>query len=219
MRKILMGLAILGLFYSGASAGLFGDDVGLADLSQLSPDALETLKDTEFKVFLTKVGHAGAKVLENKSSGDLKESKLTLDAKNLHLKSAEADLKEAKAAKDQAKIEAADKTLRQAKMNYETAKMLIKWKEKEVDVQIASVKKAKIEVELAEAERDLARVAKLIEQTVASAQKYNLADFKAKVDKKQSEYQQALSAEIKETTEAKKLKAQYDKMSKQENPN
>ena len=215
MRKILMSLAILALFYNGASAGLFGDDVDLADLSQLSPDALETLKDTEFKVFLTKVMHAGAKVLENKSSDDLKASKLTLNAKNLHLKSAEADLKEAKAAKDQGKIEAADKVLRQAKENYELAKILIKWKEKEVDVQAAGVEKAKLAVALAEAERDLARVAKLIEQKVASAQKYNLSDFKAKVDKKQREYQQALSAETKETTEAKKLKAEYDKMSKQ----
>ena len=159
--------------------------------------------------------HAGAKVLENKSSDDLKASKLTLNAKNLHLKSAEADLKEAKAAKDQGKIEAADKVLRQAKENYELAKILIKWKEKEVDVQAAGVEKAKLAVALAEAERDLARVAKLIEQKVASAQKYNLSDFKAKVDKKQREYQQALSAETKETTEAKKLKAEYDKMSKQ----
>jgi len=62
--------------------------------------------------------------------------------------------------------------------------MLIKWKEKEVDVQVASVKKAKIAVELAEAERDVARVSKLIEQNVVSAPKYNLSDFKAKVDKK-----------------------------------
>jgi hypothetical protein len=31
--------------------GLFGDGVDLADLSQLSPDALETLKDTEFKEY------------------------------------------------------------------------------------------------------------------------------------------------------------------------
>jgi hypothetical protein len=82
--------------------------------------------------------------------------------------------------------------------------MLIKWKEKEVDVQIASVKKAKLAVELAEAERDVARVSWLIEQNVASAQKYNFSDFKAKVDKKQKGYQKALSTETKETAEVKK---------------
>lgn len=56
MRKLFMGLAILALVCSGASAGLFGDDVDLADLSQLSPDALETLKDTEFNVFFPRSG-------------------------------------------------------------------------------------------------------------------------------------------------------------------
>ena len=55
MRKILIYLVILALVYNGANAGLFGDDVDLADLSQLSPDALETLKDAEFNVFFTKV--------------------------------------------------------------------------------------------------------------------------------------------------------------------
>ena len=136
MRKILIYLVILALAYNGANAGLFGDDVDLADLSQLSPDALETLKDTEFNVFLTKVKHAGAKVLENKAGEGLKASKLALDSKNLHLKSAEADLKEAGATQDQGQIEDADKALRIANENYERAKMLIKRKEKEVDVQM-----------------------------------------------------------------------------------
>ncbi len=49
MRKIPIYLVVLVLYYNGADAGIFGDDVDLADLSQLSPDALETLKDTEFK--------------------------------------------------------------------------------------------------------------------------------------------------------------------------
>ena len=116
---------------------------------------------------------------------------------------------------DQGQIEDADKALRQAKEDYERAKMLIKWKEKEVDVQVASVKKAKLDVERAEAERDVARVSKLIEQNVASAQKYNLSDFKAKVDKKNKEYQKALITETKEIAEAKKLKTGYEKISRQ----
>jgi len=215
MRKILIYLAILVLFYCSANAGLFRDDVDLADLSQLSPDALETLKDTEFSVFLTKVKHAGAKVTENKAGENLKTARLTMDSKNLRLKSAEADLKEARATQDQGQIEAANDALRLAKENYERAKMLIKWKETEVGAQIASVKKAKIAVELAEAERDVARVSKLIEQNAASAQKYKLSNFKAKVDKKQKEYQKALQAETKAMLEAKYLKTEYEKKSKQ----
>lgn len=215
MRKILTGLAILALVYNGASAGLFGDDVDLADLSQLSPEALETFKDKEFNVFLMKVKHAGAKVLENKAKDDLKTSKLTLDAKQKHLKSAEADLKEAKAAQDSTRIDAAEKVLRNANIELAHAKLLIQWKEKEVDVQAASVEKAKLAVALAEAERDVARVSKLIEQNVPSAQKYNLSDFKTKLDKKHKEYQKALSTETKEIVEAKKLKAEYEKLSTQ----
>ena len=46
MRKILMSLAILALVFYGADAGLFREDVNLADLSQLSLEALETLKST-----------------------------------------------------------------------------------------------------------------------------------------------------------------------------
>jgi hypothetical protein len=67
MRKIIMSLAILALVYSDADAGIFKEDVNLADLSQLSQEALETLKDFEFNVFLRKVRLAGAKVLENKA--------------------------------------------------------------------------------------------------------------------------------------------------------
>ena len=72
MRKIFMSLAIWVLAYNGAGAGIFKEDVNLADLSQLSPEVLETLKDTEFNVFLRKVKHAGTKVLENKAKDDLK---------------------------------------------------------------------------------------------------------------------------------------------------
>jgi hypothetical protein len=213
MRKILMGLAILALVYNGASAGLFRDDVDLADLSQLSPEALESLKDTEFNVFLMKVKHAGAKVLENKAKEDLKTSKLTLDAKQKHLKSAEADLKEAKAAQDSTRIDAAEKASRNANKELEHANLLIQWKEKEVDVQAAGVEKAKLAVSVAEHERDLARVSKLKEQKVPSAVKYSLPDFKKRLEKNQKEYQSAVSTEAKEMTEAKKRKAAYEKSS------
>jgi hypothetical protein len=138
-------LAFSVLFHYSADAGLFGDDVDLADLSQLSPDALETLKDTEFNVFLAKVRHAGDKILENKAGENLKTAKLTLDSKNLHLKSAEADLKEAKATQDQGQIDAADEALRQAKENYERAKMLVKWKEKENQKALQAETKAMLE--------------------------------------------------------------------------
>jgi hypothetical protein len=206
-------MAILVLGYNGAGAGIFKEDVNLADLSQLSPEALETLKDTEFNVFLRKVKHAGTKVLENKAKEDLKISKLTLDAKKQHHKSAEADLKEAKAAQDSTQIDAAEKALRNANKELEHAKLLIRWKEKEVDVQAASVEKDKLAVSVAEYERDFARVSKLIEQSVPSAIKYSLSDFKKRLEKNQKEYEKAVSTEAREMAKAKKLKTAYEKAS------
>lgn len=157
-------LPILAFGYSGTNAGLFKEDVDLADLAQLSAESLEPLKDSEFKVILMKINHAGAKVLERKAREDLKASKLTLDAKNLRLKSTEADVKAAKATQNQSQVKAAEEALRTAKKDLEHAKMRIKWKEKEVDVQKTGVEKAKLAVSLAETERDVARVSKLIEQ-------------------------------------------------------
>jgi hypothetical protein len=133
----------------------------------------------------------------------------------LHLKSSEADVKEAKATRDQGKINTAEKAMGIAKEDFEHAKTLIKWKDQEVDVQKAGVEKAKLAVSLAEAERNFARVSKLIEQTVPSAKKYKLLDFKNKPDNKQKEYQKALGTEAKEIAEAKKLKTEYEKLSKQ----
>ena len=209
MRKILMSLVILALVYNVADAGIFKEEVSLADLSQLSPEALETLKHTEFNVFLRKVKHAGAKVLENKAKDDLKISKLTLESKKQHHKSAQADLKEAKAAQDSTRIDAAEKALRNANQELEHAKLLIQWKEKEVDVQAAGVEKDKLALSVAEYERDFARVSKLIEQSVPSAVKYSLPDFKKRLEKKQKEYEKAVRSEAKEMTEAKKRKAAY----------
>ena len=210
MRKILMGLAMLVIFYNGAYAGLFKDDVDLADLSRLSPEALETLKQTEFNVFLMKVKLAGAKVLEDMAKNDLKTSKLTLDAKKQRFKSAEADLKEAKASQNPTLIDSAEKALRNSDKEIGNAKLLIQWKEKEVDVQAVGVEKAKLAVALSEAERDLARVSKLIEKNMPSAKKYNLSDFKEMLDKKHTKYQKVLSTEKKVILEAKGLKAKYD---------
>jgi hypothetical protein len=213
MRKVLIVLAILAIVYNSAEAGIFKDDVDLADLSTLSQDSLETLKDTEFDVFLMKVKHAGAKASENKANDDLKTAQLILDAKRQRHKSAEADLKEAKATQDSARIDAAEKALHNAKKELEHAKLLIQWKEKEVDVKAARVKKAKLAVSVAEHERDLARVSKLKEQNVPSAAKYSLSDFNKRLEKKQRDYQKAVSTEAKEMTEAKKRKAVYDSSS------
>jgi hypothetical protein len=75
------------------------------------------------------------------------------------------------------------------------------------------VEKDKLAVSVAEYERDFARVSKLIEQSVPSAIKYSLSDFKKRLEKNQKEYEKAVSTEAKEMAEAKKLKTAYEKAS------
>ena len=65
----------------------------------------------------------------------------------------------------------------------------------------------------AEYEQDVARVSKLKEQSVPSALKYSLPDFKKNLEKKQKEYEKSVRAEAKEMTEAEKRKAAYEKSS------
>lgn len=61
-----MILALLVIFHYSANTGLFGENVDLANLSQLSPDALETLKDTEFKEYQKALKAETKKMLESK---------------------------------------------------------------------------------------------------------------------------------------------------------
>ena len=104
MKKIIACIVFFTFSYAIAETGKFKDSVDLADLSQLSSEALETFKDIEFKVFLKKIDHALAKIGEHKAEENLKAVKLALETKKLRLKTAESELKEAKATSDQAKI-------------------------------------------------------------------------------------------------------------------
>lgn len=215
MRRVLMCLTVLVFIFSGANAGILKEKVDFADLSQLSPEALEALKESEFKVFLTKVKHAGTKVLEGKAGEDLRASRLTLDAKKWHLGTAKVDLKEAEKTQDQARIKPAEQALRNAQGDFEFAKLLVKWKEKELDAKIAGVERAKGSVLMAEAERDLARVSKLAEQNAPSAAKYTLSDFEDRLEKRKKEYEKAVSRERREILETETLKEGYEKLTKQ----
>ena len=60
-------------------------------------------------------------------------------------------------------------------------------------------------------ERRFFVISKLNEQYVPSAVKYTLSDFKKRLEKKQKEYEKAVSTEMKEKAEAKNRKAAYEK--------
>jgi hypothetical protein len=214
MKKMIAGIVLFIFSYAIAETAEFKDSVDLADLSQLSSEALETFKDMEFKVFLTKIEHARAKAKVRKAEEALKAAKLALDSKKLHLKAAESELKEAKAASDQAKIAGAEKTLKEAKKTLEAARILVKWKEKEVDISNAYVGKARVSISVSEAERQLIWATRLKEQKVPEAAHYIISELKTKLENKQKDFEEAVSKEKKKITEANKLKADYEKLFK-----
>jgi len=214
MRKTFMSLMMVLLVYSVAEAADFKDSVDLADLIQLSPAALETFKDVEFKVFLAKIEHARAKATAQKTREALKAAKLRLDSKKLRLKAAQAEVKDAKAASDQGKIDASEKARNTAKNELEAAKVLVKWKKKELDVSETGVEKANAALSVKEAEREIAWASKLKEQKVPAAAHYIIPELKKKLDKRQRDLEVAIRKEKKQTAEANKLKAEYEKLSK-----
>ena len=215
MKRVFACFFMLTFICPTAQAGLFGDGVNFEDLSYLSPQALETLKDAEFKVFLAEVNLGGAKVLEKRTKEHFKAANHTYDSKNILLKTARKDFKATGSSPDQAKRTSAEKGLADAQKNFDTARALIEWKEKEVSVREAGVKKAKAALELAEAERDFARASKLIAEKAPSAGKYNLLNFKKAVVKRQKEHTTAIKKEEKEILEANKLREDYEKLSEQ----
>ena len=216
MRKIAICLTVLmSICLSVRSeAGLFGNDVDLADLSQLSSETLTTLKDVEFEVFMAKVKHAGAKVRENRAREDLKSAKSRSDTKSIELKAAKAKYKEVSESNAGKRASEAQAALQSMQKQYDIIQLLVKWKKKELDVQSAGAAKEKAAVSVAEANRDLAGVMKLVESKAQSAGRYKVEDFKQKLEKRQKEYNTAETRGKKEVLEAKTLKAEYEKVSK-----
>jgi hypothetical protein len=214
LKPVLFISIIALIFISHSSmASFFKDAVDMADLSQLSPHALETLKDSEFKVFLETLGHAAEKVKANKAREELKSAESDLSAKNLRLQAAKKELKGIQEKSAGKKLTAAEETLRAAQKEYDFVKLFKTWKEKELDACNASVQKAKAAISVAEAERDLARVEKLTAEKIPSAGKYMVAEFKKQLEKKKKTYEAAADKEKSKISEAEKFKREYERLS------
>ena len=211
MRKAISFFIILILTSSAAHGGLFKESVEFADLSQLSAEALQSLKNTEFDVFLAEVRLAATKVTRGLAQDDLKQAESVLDKERLDLKAAKAEYEAAEAKQEKDRMASAERTIQKAKEAIKKVELLVKWKGKEVKARKAAVERAKLAVELAEAKKDLARVSRLVEEKVPSASKYSLVDWENKVKKTEEKYQKAMDKEKRESLEAEQLKAQYEK--------
>ena len=211
MRKLLLFLIVFPLTTSIADGGLFKESVEFADLSQLSKEGLQSLKDTEFEVFLAEVRLAATKVTRDLAQDGLKQAENVLDKERLDLKASKAEYEAAEAKQEKDRMAHAESMMKKAKEATKKAELLVKWKSKEAKARKAVVDRAKLAVELAEAKRDLARVSRLVEEKVPSASKYPLAEWENKVKKIDEKHQKAVDKEKREALEAEQLKAQYEK--------
>jgi hypothetical protein len=211
MRKLILSFAILLATHSISYGGLLDRTVNFDDLSELSEEGLQALKDTEFEVFLEKVKLARTKKAEDIAQDNLKAAKDNLDKERLNLKAAKAEYKAAEANQDTQRMSHVEKTIEKVKESVKTAELYVKWREKEVSARKAGVKKAKLGVELSENKRDLARIHRLAIEKVPAATKYSESDFNKKLKKTQENHQKAADKEKREMLEAEQLKAQYEK--------
>ena len=205
---------ILAAAPTGAQMGLFKASIDFADLAQLSREGLELLKVNEYEVFLAQVGLGRADNAGKKAEEDLEKAERTLKAKELDVKAAKAEEKAAKENQDAGRMAKAAAVLKTAQEGLKATKMLVKWKSKEVTARKAGVKKAKFAVQVSEAQRDLARVSRLISENVPAAQKYAIEAYEKKLKEKQSDYDRATTAEERKILAAKKSKVEYDQIAK-----
>ena len=210
MRKLLITIILLVTFPALVHSGFFGNSVDLDDQAQLSLKGPEDLKDSEFKVFLAQVRLAGAKDDLKKANGESKAVKKILGSEKTDLKATEAEVKAAKEIQDKERFIRAETALLKSQEAYTTAELTVAWKAQEVKARKASVEKAELELDIAEIQRDRARVAQLVSEKVPAAQKYSSNNLEKSLKKKQKNLTKAKRDEERETWEAKKSKEDYE---------
>ena len=213
-KKLLILICSVALMATTAQAGLFKNSVDLADLSEVSPQTLETLKETEFAVFVAQVNLNAAKAAERRAAGGVKAANRTLEAEELDLNAAKAELKAAKANQDDERITAATARIAGAEEDIKTAKALRTWKAQEQEARQAEVAMTKSALDLAEANRDLARVRLLKQENATAGQKYDLADLERNASKQQKNYDGASRKAGDKIAKIDKAKADWDRLAK-----
>lgn len=213
-KKLLVLICSAALMATGVQAGLFKNSVDLADLSDLSPQSLENLKESEFAVFLAQVQLNAAKAAERRAAGAVKATNRTLEAENLDMKAAKAESKAAKANQDSERETVATARIAGANEDLLTAKALLKWKAQEQEAREAQVAMAKSELDMAEANRDLARLRLLTQEAAPSFDKYDLGEFERSAEKRKKELDAASRKAQDKLAKLDKLKSEWDRLAK-----
>jgi hypothetical protein len=209
MRMIALAVAMI---LSGVASAA-ESRVDLLELAQLSPESLESLRDTEFEVFRAHLMLKAGKQRESEARQSLSTVKRELQIEQLDLKAAKAEHKAAKANTDTQRVSLADAALKNASRDRATAELLIEWKEKELRASRLAVDQSKLGLTLAEARRDLARAHALQSAQAPSAVNYPVAEYQKNAIKAQQAYDAALAKAEKMAAEADQFARKWQKRS------
>ena len=202
-------IASLGIVTTVCEAGLFKNSVDLADLSEISLETLGDLRDSEFEVLVAQIGLNSAKAAERGAEGAAKAAGRMLETENLDLKAAKAEVQAAKANKDSERTRSAETLLSEAEIDHRTAKLFLQWKEGERAARRIDVKAAASRLDLAEAQRDLARAKLLLREGAPSALKYDAAEMQKSVSRRQKEFGEASRRAQAESLKVEALKLEW----------
>ena len=214
MRNVFLSLIIILTVCTGSHAGLFSQSVDFSDLAQLSSEGLQMLKEAEFAVFLEQVKVAGARSALKKAQGALKAAGTALKTKQSDVTAAESKRNETRENQDEKGTALAETILEEAKRDLAREEMFRVWKQQEVKVRKATLKRAKLDLAIAEAEREIARISKLKTEKVPAAANYSLEEIEKSLKKKHKERGNLKRTEEREVQMVQRLKEVYEQNAK-----
>jgi len=214
MRNVFLSLIIILTVCTGSHAGFFSQSVDFSDLDQLSSEGLQMLKEAEFAVFLEQVKVAGARSALKKAKGALKAAGRALKTKQSDVTAAEFKRNEPSENQDEKGTALAETVLIEAKRDLAREEMFRVWKQQEVKARKATLKRAEIDLAIAEAEREIARISRLKTEKVPAAVNYSLEEFEKSLKKKHKERDNLKRAEEREVQMVQRLKEAYEQNAK-----
>ena len=214
MRKVYLSLIIILAICTESHAGFFSQSVDFSDLAQLSSEGLQTLKETEFAVFLKQVKVAGAQSDLKKAQGALKAANTELKTKKSDVTAAESKRNEARKNQDAKGTDLAETILKEVERNFARAEVFHAWKQQEVKARKATLKRAKLDLDIAEAEREEARISRLAAEKVPGTANYSTEDSKKSLKKKHKGRIDLKRAEEREVQMIQILKEEYEQKAK-----
>lgn len=210
MKKLIFLCLCLSTPHLVAAPQFFGNNLSLEDLSQLSPQGVESLKESEFEVFEVSLILAAAKRLESQAAEALKKSKSNLKSTQAAIRSVELELKAATVNQDQERIATAEQSLAAAQRAHDIAKIHVDWKSKELNTQDLVVKKNDLELDLAKCKRDIERIDRLLAEQIPAAKNYSRSDLEKKKSALEQKIQETADRIKKGGQEADALRANYE---------